>query len=88
VGHDQRALVLFMTVDLAFFYGGLEPHRNVLHMVAMNMFTIAIVTLMWVMLGSPVHEPSVWWWTAMVASLAIARPVTVDEVLASATHES
>jgi len=47
----SAALVLFMTVGLAFFYGGLEPHRNVLHMVAMNMFTIAIVTLTWVTLG-------------------------------------
>ncbi len=41
----SAALVLFMTVGLAFFYGGLEPRRNVLHMVAMNMFTIAIVTI-------------------------------------------
>jgi ammonium transporter, Amt family len=47
----SAALVLFMTVGLAFFYGGLEPHRNVLHMVAMNMFTIAIVTIVWVTLG-------------------------------------
>jgi Amt family ammonium transporter len=47
----SAALVLFMTVGLAFFYGGLEPHRNVLHMVAMNIFTIAIVTLTWVTLG-------------------------------------
>jgi len=47
----SAALVLFMTVGLAFFYGGLEPRRNVLHMVAMNFFTIAIVTLTWVTLG-------------------------------------
>jgi len=28
----SAALVLFMTVGLAFFYGGLEPRRNVLQM--------------------------------------------------------
>jgi Amt family ammonium transporter len=40
-----------MTVGLAFFYGGLEPRRNVLNMVAMNLFTIAIVTDTWVAVG-------------------------------------
>jgi Amt family ammonium transporter len=47
----SAALVLFMTVGLAFFYGGLEPRRNVLNMVAMNLFTIAIVTDTWVAVG-------------------------------------
>jgi Amt family ammonium transporter len=47
----SAALVLFMTVGLAFFYGGLEPRRNVLQMVAMNLFTIAIVTITWVAVG-------------------------------------
>ena len=47
----SAALVLFMTVGLAFFYGGLEPRRNVLNMVAMNLFTIAIVTITWVAVG-------------------------------------
>lgn len=45
----SAALVLFMTVGLAFFYGGLEPRRNVLQTVAMNLFTIAIVT--WIAAG-------------------------------------
>jgi Amt family ammonium transporter len=45
------ALTLFMTVGLAFFYGGLEPRRNVLHMLMMNFFTISIVTVVWVLLG-------------------------------------
>jgi Amt family ammonium transporter len=44
-------LVLFMTVGLAFFYGGLEPKRNVLHMLMMNFFSIAIVTVVWSLLG-------------------------------------
>jgi Amt family ammonium transporter len=47
----SAALVLFMTVGLAFFYGGLEPHRNVLNVVAMNLFTIAIVTVIWIAVG-------------------------------------
>ncbi len=47
----SAALVLFMTIGLAFFYGGLEPRRNVLQMVAMNVFTIALVTLTWTMVG-------------------------------------
>ncbi len=47
----SAALVLFMTVGLAFFYGGLEPERNVLSMLMMNFFTIAIVTIVWVLIG-------------------------------------
>ena len=47
----SAALVLFMTIGLAFFYGGLEPRRNVLNMVAMNLFTVAIVTIIWVAVG-------------------------------------
>lgn len=37
----SAALVLFMTVGLCFFYGGLEPRRNVLHMLMMNFLAIA-----------------------------------------------
>jgi Amt family ammonium transporter len=40
-----------MTVGLAFFYGGLEPRRNVLHMLMMNFFTISIVTIVWSVIG-------------------------------------
>lgn len=47
----SAALVLFMTVGLAFFYGGLEPRRNVLHMLMMNFFTISIVTIVWSVIG-------------------------------------
>jgi len=47
----SAALVLFMTVGLAFFYGGLEPKRNVLDMLAMNFFTIALVTIVWCEIG-------------------------------------
>jgi len=47
----SAALVLFMTVGLAFFYGGLEPRRNVLHMLMMNFFSIALVTVVWSVIG-------------------------------------
>ena len=47
----SAALVLFMTVGLAFFYGGLEPKRNVLNMLMLNFFTISIVTIVWVLIG-------------------------------------
>lgn len=47
----SAALVLFMTVGLAFFYGGLEPRRNVLHMLMMNFFTISLVTVSWTVVG-------------------------------------
>jgi Amt family ammonium transporter len=40
-----------MTVGLAFFYGGLEPRRNVLHMLMMNFITISIVTILWALIG-------------------------------------
>jgi Amt family ammonium transporter len=48
---SSAALVLFMTVGLALFYGGLEPQRNLLNMLAMNLFTIAIVTVVWTTIG-------------------------------------
>lgn len=47
----SATLVLFMTVGLAFFYGGLEPRRNVLHMLMMNFFTISLVTVSWTVVG-------------------------------------
>jgi Amt family ammonium transporter len=47
----SAALVLFMTVGLAFSYGGLEPRRNILQMPAMNVFTIAVVTILWITVG-------------------------------------
>jgi Amt family ammonium transporter len=47
----SAALVLFMTVGLAFFYGGMETERNVLDMLAMNFFTITLVTILWALLG-------------------------------------
>lgn len=45
------ALVLFMTPGLALFYGGMVRTKNVLNMLMMNMLTIAIVTVVWTLIG-------------------------------------
>ncbi len=45
------ALVLFMTPGLALFYGGMVRTKNVLNMLMMNVFTIAIVTVIWSLIG-------------------------------------
>ena len=47
----SSALVLFMTPGLALFYGGMGRAKNVLNMLMMNFFTIAIVTVIWVAVG-------------------------------------
>jgi len=45
------ALVLFMTPGLALFYGGMVRAKNVLNMLMANIFTITIVTILWVIVG-------------------------------------
>lgn len=45
------ALVLFMTPGLALFYGGMVRTKNVLNMLMMNVLTIAIVTVVWTLIG-------------------------------------
>ncbi len=47
----SSALVLFMTPGLALFYGGMVRAKNVLNMLMKNFFTIAIVTVVWSILG-------------------------------------
>lgn len=47
----SSALVMFMTVGLALFYGGLDSKKNVLSMLAMNFITISIVSVTWVGIG-------------------------------------
>ncbi len=46
----SSALVLFMTPGLAFFYGGMVRSKNVLGMLMQNYVTIAIVSVVWVLL--------------------------------------
>ena len=45
------ALVFFMTPGLAFFYGGLGRRKNVINNMMMCVAPIAIVTVMWIVLG-------------------------------------
>src|SRR5438552_5502485 len=45
----SSALVLLMTPGLAFFYGGMVRMKNVLAMLMQNYVTIAIVSLLWIL---------------------------------------
>ncbi|HEV2089077.1 MAG TPA: ammonium transporter [Cryptosporangiaceae bacterium] len=47
----SSALVLLMTPGLAFFYGGLVRAKNVLGMVMQNFAAMAVVGLVWVLVG-------------------------------------
>jgi len=47
----SAALVLFMTVGLAFFYGGLVRRKNVLSILMQCFFAMGIITLQWVFFG-------------------------------------
>ncbi len=47
----SSALVLFMTPGLALFYGGMTRSKNVLNMLNMNLYCMAIVPVLWVVLG-------------------------------------
>ncbi len=45
------AMVLFMVPGLALFYGGMVNTKNVVNMLMMNIVTIPIATLIWVVVG-------------------------------------
>ncbi len=47
----SSALVMLMTPGLAFFYGGLVRGKNVLATIMHSFFTIAIVSLVWILWG-------------------------------------
>ena len=47
----SAALVLFMTPGLALFYGGLVRSKNVLATMMHSFAAIAIVSVLWVMVG-------------------------------------
>jgi Amt family ammonium transporter len=47
----SAALVMLMTPGLAFFYGGMVRMKSVLNMMMMSFITIAVVTIMWVVVG-------------------------------------
>ncbi|MGH2487345.1 MAG: ammonium transporter [Ktedonobacterales bacterium] len=47
----SAALVLLMTPGLAFFYGGLVRHKNVLTIMMQSYVSMGVVTLLWVLFG-------------------------------------
>ncbi len=47
----STALVLFMTPGLALFYGGMVRSKHVLTMLAQNFGVIAVVSILWVLVG-------------------------------------
>lgn len=47
----SAALVLFMTVGLAFFYGGLVRKKNVLSILMQCFFAMGVITLQWIFFG-------------------------------------
>jgi Amt family ammonium transporter len=47
----SAALVLFMTPGLAFFYGGMVRSKNVLGMLMQNVFSMGLVSVLWVLVG-------------------------------------
>ncbi len=47
----SAALVMLMTPGLAFFYGGMVRVKSVLNMMMMSFITIAVVTVLWVVVG-------------------------------------
>jgi Amt family ammonium transporter len=47
----SAALVLLMTPGLAFFYGGLVRHKNVLTIMMQSFISMGVVTLIWVVVG-------------------------------------
>jgi Amt family ammonium transporter len=47
----SSALVLFMTVGLAFFYGGLVRRKNFLSTIMMSFFCLGLIGVLWVVYG-------------------------------------
>jgi len=47
----STGLVLFMTIGLALFYGGMVRSQHVLSMILQNVLCIGVVTLIWLVLG-------------------------------------
>ena len=45
------ALVAIMTPGLAFFYGGLVRHKNVITIMMQSFASLGVVTLIWVTVG-------------------------------------
>src|SRR5256885_16419101 len=47
----STALVMVMTVGLAFFYGGVVRPKNALHTMMMSMVALGVISVQWVVVG-------------------------------------
>lgn len=47
----SAALVMLMTPGLAFFYGGLVRHKNVLTIMMQSFISMGVVTILWIVVG-------------------------------------
>src|SRR2546429_9810705 len=47
----STALVMVMTVGLAFFYGGLGGPKNALNTMMMSMVALGVISVQWVVVG-------------------------------------
>src|SRR2546430_6734795 len=47
----STALVMVMTVGLAFFYGGLVRPKNALNTMMMSMVALGLISVQWVLVG-------------------------------------
>ena len=59
----SSALVMVMTVGLAFFYGGLVRPKNSLNTMMMSMVALGVVSVQWIIVGYSIafaHGGSIW----------------------------
>ncbi len=69
----SAALVLLMTPGLAFFYGGMSRSKSVLNMMMMSFSAIAIVSVLWVVVGYAItfgaDQNGLWGWSSGLVGL-------------------
>lgn len=47
----SAAIVLLMTPGVAFFYGGMSQHKNVVSTIMQSFIPLAIIPILWALLG-------------------------------------
>src|SRR5213082_807468 len=59
----STALVMVMTVGLAFFYGGLVRPKNALNTMMMSMVALGLISVQWVLVGYSIGfgHGTPWW---------------------------
>ena len=59
----STALVMVMTVGLAFFYGGLVRPKNALNTMMMSVVALGVVSVQWVLVGYSIAfgHGTPWW---------------------------